>query len=123
MSRSNVLTVIELDIAVGLVLTVNGGINWFCTISTCPLKEYVIVAAVAGATATMAENFEILKDLNVVDSELATRLTKAVGFRNIAVHSYRDIGGKIVLHICRDNLGDFRTFAKAVAARLKTNRQ
>ena len=71
----------------------------------------------------MAENFEILKDFNVIGSELATRLTKAVGFRNIAVHSYQDVDWKIVFHICRDNFGDFRTFAKAVAARLKSSRQ
>jgi uncharacterized protein YutE (UPF0331/DUF86 family) len=86
------------------------------------LAAHFIADTAARAPSTMTENFEILKDLNVTGSELATRLTKAVGFRNIAVHSYQDIDWKIVFHICRDNLDDFRTFAKSVAARIKPNR-
>lgn len=87
------------------------------------LAAHVIADTAVRAPSTMAENFEILKDLKVISSELAVRLTKAVGFRNIAVHSYQDIDWKIVFDICRDNLGDFRAFAMAVAARLKPNRQ
>jgi len=87
------------------------------------LAAHVIADTAARAPSTMGENFEILKDLNVIGSELAARLTKAVGFRNIAVHSYQDIDWKIVFHICRDNLDDFRAFAKAVAARLTSSRQ
>ena len=87
------------------------------------LAAHVIADTAARAPSTMAENFEILKNLSVIGPELATRLTKAVGFRNIAVHSYQDIDWKIVFHICRDNLGDFRALAKAVAAQIKPNRQ
>ena len=60
------------------------------------VAAHVIADTAVRAPATMAENFEVLKDLNVIGAELAMRLTKAVGFRNIAVHSYQDIDWKIV---------------------------
>ena len=87
------------------------------------VAAHVIADTAVRAPATMAENFEVLKDLNVIGAELAMRLTKAVGFRNIAVHSYQDIDWKIVFHICRDNLDDFRAFAKAVTTRLTSSSQ
>ena len=51
-------------------------------------------------------------------NELAQRLKKAVGFRNIAVHNYEAINWDIVFAICKDHLADFRDFAAAVSALL-----
>ncbi len=82
------------------------------------LAAHVIADTDARPPSTMAENFEILKDLKLLTPALAERMTKAVGFRNIAVHSYQTIDWNIVFHICRDHLGDFKQFAQAVASRL-----
>lgn len=68
--------------------------------------------------STMAENFEILHKLQIIDPMLAERLTKAVGFRNIAVHSYQSINWNVVYQICRHHLDEFRQFAKAVTKHL-----
>lgn len=67
----------------------------------------------------MVENFEILQKLEVIDSVLAEGLTKAVGFRNIAVHSYQTINWNVVYQICRHHLEDFRQFTKAVVHHLR----
>lgn len=64
---------------------------------------------------TMAESFEILQKEGILDEETATRMQKAVGFRNIAVHAYEKIDWCIVHAICRDRLGDFTRFAQAIA--------
>ncbi len=37
---------------------------------------------------TMGETFDTLSQLGVINTELAMRLKRAVGFRNIAVHNY-----------------------------------
>jgi uncharacterized protein YutE (UPF0331/DUF86 family) len=66
----------------------------------------------------MVENFEALKSLQLINPALSERMTKAVGFRNIAVHSYQAIDWNIVFQICRHHLDDFRQFAQAVAQRL-----
>ncbi|MCK5852244.1 DUF86 domain-containing protein [bacterium] len=41
-------------------------------------------------------------------------MIKAVGFRNIAVHTYQDIDWEIVYSIVTKNLDDFVEFAKQI---------
>lgn len=41
---------------------------------------------------TMGAAFDSLGRIGAIDADLATRMKKAVGFRNIAVHNYQAIG-------------------------------
>lgn len=66
--------------------------------------------------STMAEHFDALSRLQIISPALADRMKKAVGFRNLAVHSYQVIDWNIVFQICTRHLDDFRQFAKAVTA-------
>ena len=79
------------------------------------VAAHLIAETDAPPPATMAENFEILQKLQIIAPTLAERMTKAVGFRNIAVHSYQTINWNIVYQICRHHLDDFRQFTRAVA--------
>ena len=67
---------------------------------------------------TMGQTFDALVQVGVIPENLATRLKKAVGFRNIAVHNYKAIDWVIAHTIARHHLGDFTEFAKVVAYRL-----
>lgn len=67
---------------------------------------------------TMGETFDRLAEGKVIDSALADRLKKAVGFRNIAVHNYERINWDIVHAVCSRHLDDFRAFAREVVAKL-----
>jgi uncharacterized protein YutE (UPF0331/DUF86 family) len=42
----------------------------------------------------------------------AARMTKAVGFRNVAVHAYRALDWNIVHAIAVGHVGDFRDFMR-----------
>jgi uncharacterized protein YutE (UPF0331/DUF86 family) len=68
---------------------------------------------------TMGQTFELLAQEGVLSNELASSLKKAVGFRNIAVHSYENINWAIVYSIVKYHLSDFSEFAKVVAVRLQ----
>jgi len=63
---------------------------------------------------TMGQTFGVLAEQGVLTHELADRLKKAVGFRNIAVHNYDAINWHIVHSIASQHLDDFSEFAKAV---------
>jgi len=65
---------------------------------------------------TMAEAFDHLQAMEVLDASLAKRLKGAVGFRNVAIHAYRSIDWEIVHTITHDRLDDFRQFARSVLA-------
>ena len=83
------------------------------------LAAHIIAETEARPPGTMAEHFVVLAHLKVINPNLEKRMIKAVGFRNVAVHSYQDIDWSIVFQICRHHLGDFKQFAEAVAHRLE----
>ncbi len=67
---------------------------------------------------TMGQTFDTLAGAGILSETLASRLKKAVGFRNIAVHNYENINWIIVHAIARHHLVDFSEFARIIAASL-----
>ncbi len=63
---------------------------------------------------TMGETFIALSETRIISRELAEKLRKAVGFRNISVHEYEKIDWEIVYSICTKNIDDFRRYAAKV---------
>jgi len=76
---------------------------------------HIIVDRESVAPETMGETFEILARTGVLDGDLANRMKKAVGFRNIAVYNYGAIDWTIVHTVTSNHLGDFNDFAKAIS--------
>lgn len=83
------------------------------------IAAYVVAESNEAAPATMGEFFDALARMNVISADLAGRMRKAVGFRNIAVHAYRTIDWDIVFEIAQHRLTDFRDFARSVTAETK----
>ena len=51
----------------------------------------------------------------LVQRDLAERLQKMVGFRNVAVHRYRDLDVAVLVSVIRNDLEDLLHFAAGVA--------
>jgi uncharacterized protein YutE (UPF0331/DUF86 family) len=66
------------------------------------------------APDTMGQTFDVLAELAVIPHEIAVRMKKAVGFRNIAVHNYEAIDWQIAHAIATRHMSDFVAFATAV---------
>ena len=79
------------------------------------IGAHLIAGTAAPAPETMGQTFDVLAEQGVIDQELATRMKKSVGFRNIAVHNYEAIDWVIVHAIVSRHLIDFDGFAKGVA--------
>lgn len=60
-----------------------------------------------GVPQETREAFDLLERAGLIDSSLADRLRRMVGFRNVAVHDYQKLSLDIVRSIVRDRLGDF----------------
>lgn len=73
------------------------------------------------APEAMADSFDVLAGLEYIPDDLAARLRKAVGFRNIAVHAYREIDWSIVFAIATERIDDFVEFARCMTARLSND--
>lgn len=72
---------------------------------------------------TMGQAFDRLASTEHISASLASRLKKAVGFRNIAVHNYSGIDWAIVHAIATRHLCDFEAFARAIAPQLAPSEQ
>jgi len=81
---------------------------------TVDIGVHIISGLSSQVPDTMGQTFEVLADKHVIPKELATRLKKSVGFRNIAVHNYDAINWDIVHSIVQLHLKDFSEFAKAI---------
>lgn len=58
------------------------------------------------------EAFDLLEEAGRLDPNLASRLKKMVGFRNVAVHDYQRLNMTIVQSILDQRLDDFLEFTR-----------
>ena len=88
------------------------------------LANHLIAANSLGLPGSAAEAVSILIDQRILPSVEASVFRGMIGFRNIAVHNYREIDGAIVSGIVHDHLGDLEDFATAVLdATLRRDRE
>ena len=79
------------------------------------IGAHIIAARDNPAPDTMGQTFDVLAALGLISPELAVRMKKAVGFRNIAVHNYEAIDWQIAHAIATRHMEDFTAFAGAIA--------
>ena len=77
------------------------------------IAAHILAEQLHEQTPTMAETFLALSRYELLDSQLASRLAKAVGFRNIAVHEYDTLDMNILYSIITKEIGCFYEFSGA----------
>lgn len=105
--RRKDLSLVDVDdiTALNLQRSVQAGID---------LANHVVASEGYGVPDSTAGAFSLLAERGVIDRDLADRLRRMVGFRNIAIHDYKTIDPAIVEAIVRDHLGDLRSLGRAV---------
>ncbi len=92
-------------------------VNLERAVQTCvDLAAHIIAQSDLPAPGSMVEGFEQLGRLGLISEELAVRMKKAVGFRNVAVHAYREINWAMVYTIITTHLTDFADYARAISS-------
>lgn len=64
-----------------------------------------------GIPNTAANSFALLAEHSLIDKQLAVELAKMVGFRNVAVHSYREMSIDILLLVASEKRHQINAFA------------
>ncbi|GHU04996.1 hypothetical protein FACS1894158_06540 [Betaproteobacteria bacterium] len=78
------------------------------------LASHLVAGSDAMPPTTMGQAFDLLADAGTISHDLAQRMKRAVGFRNIAIHNYGVINWHVVHAIATRHIDDFKVFAKAV---------
>jgi uncharacterized protein YutE (UPF0331/DUF86 family) len=76
------------------------------------LANMIIRRKHLGIPAESRDSFGILVREKLLEPELGDKLQKMVGFRNLAVHRYRDLDIDIVEAVIRRNLDELLAFAR-----------
>lgn len=63
---------------------------------------------------TMAEAFTCLEKLEIITADVAEKMRRSIGYRNIAVHNYDEIDLSITYNIACYHLDDFKNYIRQI---------
>ena len=69
-----------------------------------------------GVPVDSGDAFTILETARVLGADLAERMRRLVGFRNVAVHEYRRLDPAVVRTVVEHRLGDFEALCRELSA-------
>lgn len=81
---------------------------------TVDLANYLVRKQQLGLPQNSKEGFLLLGQSGVITPDLAERLGRMVGFRNIAVHEYQRLDLAKVVDIVEHHLVDFQRFTQQI---------
>ena len=88
---------------------------WQATQIVIDLAVAVAVASGLGTPQSYADAFRRLEQADVISPQLADRLVRAAGFRNLVAHAYERLDMRRVHDAARTGAADLRAFVAAVA--------
>lgn len=91
-------------------------LNLFVAIQEClSLAAHWLADAGRVVPASYADVFRALADVHVIDHDLATRLIRAAGFRNLIAHQYGAVDAARLHAIASTDVADLLEFCRALA--------
>lgn len=76
------------------------------------IATYMVSTKALGMPHTNSEAFEILYQNNLINEEVLKNMKGMIGFRNIAVHAYREVDNEILQDVIEKHLNDLIEFAR-----------
>ena len=82
------------------------------------LAVSVCVAFDLGTPSNYGDAFQRLAQAGLLEQELAERLTRAAGFRNVVAHAYQELDMRRVYRAAQEGPADLRMFLAALSRRI-----
>ena len=76
------------------------------------IAMYIVSTKKLGLPHTKKEAFELLMKNKYIDTETLKKMKGMIGFRNIAIHDYKEIDEEILQDIIENHLCDLLEFAR-----------
>jgi uncharacterized protein YutE (UPF0331/DUF86 family) len=83
------------------------------------LAMHVVSVDHLGMPQSSADAFRLLQQAGRLEALLASRLAGMTGFRNIAIHQYKDIEPSVIHYIMQDGWRDLVELCTALGMRIK----
>lgn len=87
---------------------------WLAVQQVIDLATAVCIRLSLGTPSTYADAFRKLEHAGLLESDLADRLVRAAGFRNVVAHAYESIDMERVWRTAKSGPADLRAFLAAL---------
>lgn len=78
------------------------------------IAMYIVSNRKLGVPQTKKEAFIKLEENNLISKEVSMNMQKMIGFRNIAIHDYKQIDEEVLEDVIKNHLEDITEFAKEI---------
>ncbi|NRA19670.1 MAG: DUF86 domain-containing protein [Oceanospirillaceae bacterium] len=78
------------------------------------IANFLIKKNKLGIPQSARDSFDLLVEGNIINQNLALKLKKMIGLRNIAVHDYQKLNMAIVVAVVRYHLTDFDEYCAQI---------
>ena len=78
------------------------------------IANYLIKQKNLGIPQSARDSFELISKANIISIEVASKLKKMVGLRNIAVHDYQSLNIDIIISVVNHHLSDFDCYCAQI---------
>lgn len=82
--------------------------------AVCDLAMYVVSTRKLGLPQNKREAFTLLEEQQIIDTTMSKNMQGMVGFRNIAVHDYKEIDEEILKNVMENHLKHLLDFARVI---------
>ena len=76
------------------------------------IAMYIVSTRKLGIPQTKKEAFIKLEENNIISKEISENMKRMIGFRNIAIHDYKEIDEKILQNVIENHLEELLVFAR-----------
>lgn len=80
--------------------------------ATIDIAMYIISTRKLGIPQTKKEAFKKLEENNIISKDMSKNMQNMTGFRNIAIHDYKEINEEILKEVIEKHLNDLLEFAR-----------
>ena len=82
-----------------------------CELAT-DIAMYIVSSRKLGLPQSKKDAFELLLKNGIISDDTFKNMKGMIGFRNIAVHSYKEIDDDILIDVIENHLEDLKNFAR-----------
>ena len=82
--------------------------------SVTDIAMYVISTRKLGIPQTKKEAFVKLEEHNLIDSKMSKNMQNMIGFRNMAIHDYKNLDEAVLKDVIENHLNDLIEFSKTI---------
>ena len=76
------------------------------------IAMYIVSVRRLGLPQEKRQAFELLQKNDLISKEIETKMKKMIGFRNIAIHDYKNIDEIILQDVIENHLTDLLEFGR-----------